>query len=275
MGLPQGLLRLLSLTLTGMLMAGCTGSAGSAPGPGDEMVFTVMSAGGLVPPVYDALDSPDLVAFSDGRVLTKVRNTATGLVPARYEMAGIAPAAVATFTSGARARQVCQDICRGLFDPGTDFGTPAVTDLAVTTVVVRAANGEARASAYALDAQFDRGLTAEQRAARAALRTLIEQAGALAAGAEQAPYSPDRVVVYEVDPRYSDTPATRDWPGPPPSSFLRPSTEHGSIACGELAADPAEEVYRAALGNAGARWSVNGVTRVLAVNPLPLPGSCP
>ena len=264
--------------LTGLIAVGCSGSAGSAPTPAlpaDEMVFTVMSAGGLVPPVYDALDSPSVVIYGDGRVLTKMKNTAMTLVPARYDVARIDRAAVSLFVSGARARQVCHGPCTGLFDPGTDFGSPPVTDLAVTTVTVRASNGEAQASAYALDERFDRGLTAKQRAARAALRALIDQAGELAAGSGQVPYSPDHVVVYEVDPRYGDTPATAAWPGPPLAGFLQPTGKHASIACGELVADPAEEVYQAALKNSGARWLVNGATRVLAVNPLPLPDSCP
>ena len=39
-------------------------------------------------------------------------------------------------------------------------------------------------------------------------------------------------------------------------------------------ADPAGVVYQAALDNPGARWLVDGSTRVLAVNPLPLPDDC-
>jgi len=65
-----------------------------------------------------------------------------------------------------------------------------------------------------------------------------------------------------------------NWPGPPPASFLSPHTGRRSIACGELVADPAEVVYQAALENPGARWVVDGATRALAVNSLPLPGDC-
>jgi len=144
----------------------------------------------------------------------------------------------------------------------------------VTTVTVRGPQGQSEAGAYAIDEQFDRGLTAEQRNARASLRALIAQAGALAAGVAHTQYSPDRVAVYEFDPQYANGPATVGWPGPPPSSFLTPSTSRRSIACGELVADPAEVVYRAALANPGARWLVDGATRTLAVNSLPLPDAC-
>ena len=266
--------RILGAALTGLLMTGCSGSADSTPNPGpnpalpaDEMVLTVTSAGGLVPPVFDALDSPELAIYGDGRVLTMVRSTELALVPARYEVARVDPAAVASLVSGAQSGS--------LFDPGTDFGSPRVTDLAVTTVTVRGPQGHSEAGAYAIDEQFDRGLTAEQRNARASLRALIAQAGALAAGVAHTQYSPNRVAVYEFDPQYANGPATVGWPGPPPSSFLTPSGKHGSIACGLLTADPAEVVYQAALENSGGRWLVNGTARVLAVNPLPLPDSCP
>lgn len=39
--------------------------------------------------------------------------------------------------------------------------------------------------------------------------------------------------------------------------------------------DPAAVVDQAASTNPGARWLVDGATRVLAVNPLPPPDACP
>ena len=162
----------------------------------------------------------------------------------------------------------------GLITAGTDFGTPRMTDLPSTTVMVHGRNGSEQVSPYAFDERFDARLTPEQRDARAALRTLISQASALAAGASRVPYSPDRVIVYEVEPNNNTEPSTVGWPGPPLSSFLRPTTNRRARACGELDADPAEVVYQAALNNPGARWLVDGVTRLLAVNSLPLPGDC-
>jgi hypothetical protein len=162
----------------------------------------------------------------------------------------------------------------GLINSGTDFGTPRMTDLPSTTVMMYGPGGEQRVNPYAFDERFDARLTPEQRSARVALRTIISRAAALTAGAPRMPYSPDRVVVYEVEARTADEPGAVNWPGPPPASFLSPYTGRRSIACGALVADPAEVVYQAALENPGARWVVDGATRALAVNSLPLPGDC-
>lgn len=273
--------RWLGAALVALVMTACSTTAVSAPTrgptpaptsgptpalPADQVVFSVSSAGGLVPPVYYALESPALVIYGDGRLLTVTKSAGLQMVPARFDLAHIDPAAVASFVSQVEAG--------GVVSPATDFGTPGVTDQAATTVMVNGANGPQEASAYAFDERFEPRLTAAQRSARASLRTVIDQAANLAAGAGRTAYTPDRVVVYEVDPAYVNGAATKGWPGPPPSSFLKPSDTGRSIACGELAADPAEQVYRAALDNPGALWLVDGVTRVLAVNPLPLAG-CP
>ena len=261
--------RTLAALLAALTMTGWSGSAVSAAAPvlpADQMLFTVMTGGGLVRPVQYALESPALVIYGDGRVLTISQDRAP-LVPARYDLARIDPATVASFVSGVEAG--------GVISPGTDFGKPRVTDLATTAVTVNGANGPVRVSAYALIEQFETELTASQRSARAALRAIIDEANGLSAGATRSPYSPDRIVVYELDPRYEDETATITWPGPPPSSFLTPTDKRRSIACGELVADPAEVVYQAALTNPGSRWLVDGATRVLAVNPLPLADGCP
>ncbi len=226
----------------------------------------VMSSGGMAPAVYQALASPSLAIYGDGRVLTAVESPALQLIPARYEVARIDPAAVASFVADVEAG--------GLVSADTDFGTPRLTDLPSTTVLVYGPGGERRASPYAFDERFDARLTPEQRSARVALRAIISRAAALTAGAPRVPYSPDRVVVYEVEARTADETGAVDWPGPPPASFLSPHTGRRSIACGALVADPAEVVYQAALENPGARWVVDGATRALAVNSLPLPGDC-
>lgn len=262
-------LRALAGVLAGLLVGGCAAEVTPAAKalPGDQMVFMVMSFGGLVPPVLYALESPSLVVYGDGRVLTAVTPTGPRLVPVRYELARIDPATVGGFVSSVQSG--------GLISAATDFGAPRVTDLATTTVLVHGDAGQAQVQAYAIDEQFDTGLSPAQREARAKLRALIDQAARLSDGAARSPYIPDRVVVYELDPRFAggDT-APAGWPGPAPASFLRPNGARRSLACGELNADPAEVVYRAALDNPGARWLVDGMTRVLAVNSLPLPGDC-
>ena len=258
--------RLLGSVVSLLVMTGCSPDAGSTPAanlPAQQMVFIVMSSGGMAPAAYQALASPSLAIYGDGRVLTAVEAPALQLIPTRYEVARIDPAAVASFVAGVEAD--------GLINSGTDFGTPRVTDLPSTTVMVYGRGGEQRVSPYAFDERFDARLTPEQRSARVALRTIISRAAALAAGTPRVPYSPDRVVVYEVEARNADEPGAADWPGPPPASFLAPSTGRRSIACGELMA---EVVYQAALENPGARWVIDGATRILAVNSLPLPGDC-
>ena len=260
---------LLGTVLTLLMMTGCSPNAESTPSqalPGDQMVFVVMSSGGMAPALLQALASPSLAIYGDGRVLTLVESPFTRLTPARYEVARIDPIAVASFVADVEAG--------GIVRPGTDFGTPRANDLPSTTVMVHGLGAAQQVSPYAFDERFDARLTADQQQARAALRAEIERASALATAVPAAPYLPDRVVVYEVDPRNPGEPATTGWPGPPLSSFLAPSTSRRSIACGELMADPAEVVYRAAADNPGARWLVDGVTRTLAVNSLPLPDAC-
>ena len=261
--------RLLGAVLTLVMMTSCSGNAESTPAPGlpgEQMVFMVMSSGGMAPAVYQALSSPSLAIYGDGRVLTALETPVLQLLPARYEVARIDPAAVASFVADVEAG--------GLITNGTDFGTPRVTDLPSTSVLMHGSTGQQQVSVYAFDERFDARLTADQRSARVALRAAIEKASALAAGAARVPYSPDRVVVYEVEPGSNSEPATAGWPGPPTSTFLAPSTGRRSIACGELNADPAGVAYRAALTNPGARWLVDNTTRILAVNPLPLPDAC-
>ena len=261
--------RLLGSVVSLLVMTGCSPNAESTPAPNlpaEQMVFMVMSSGGMAPAVYQALASPSLAIYGDGRVLTAVESPALQLIPARYEVARIDPAAVTSFVADVEAD--------GLINSGTDFGTPRMTDLPSTTVMMYGPGGEQRVNPYAFDERFDARLTPEQRSARVALRTIISRAAALTAGAPRMPYSPDRVVVYEVEARTADEPGAVNWPGPPPASFLSPHTGRRSIACGALVADPAEVVYQAALENPGARWVVDGATRALAVNSLPLPGDC-
>lgn len=250
-------------------MTACSGTAESDPAPGlpsDQPVFTVMSTGGMSPPVVQALDSPSLVIYGDGRVLTMVEPLDIQVVPDRYTVARIDPATVASFVADAESDR--------LINSRTDFGTPRVTDLPSTWVTVQGANGLQQASAYAFDPQFETKLTEAQRSNRAQLRALIDRAKALAAGASSSPYSPDRVVVHEFASRPQEPPATVGWPGPDPSGFLTASDKRRAVACGEVAGDAAGVVYLAALANPGARWLVGGASRTLAVNPIPLPGAC-
>lgn len=262
--------RILGALLVGLAMVGFSGIPASASGPlpADQVVFMVDSGGGLVPPVIYALESPSLVMYGDGRILSIVRdNNSDGAVPSRYQLTRVDPLDVAAFVSSVEAR--------GIINSDMDFGQPPVTDMDGTTVLVHGESARATVSVYAFHAQFDSEVTAEQQKARAALRQVVDAANNLAAGAPSTPYSPDRVVVYDVGLGYGDKPATTVWPGPPPGSFLQPSNQSRSVACGLLSGAPATTVYNAALTNPGALWLVDGAARVLAVNPLPVAESCP
>ena len=264
------LTRLLGTLLAALTMIGVGGhatSSASGPLPADQIVFMVSSGGGLVPPVIYALESPSLVIYGDGRVLTAVRHNSAGAVPARYQLTQADPAAVASFVSSVEQR--------GIVDAATDFGQPPVTDMDATTVLVHGEGTPAKVSVYAFHDEFDKYVTPAQQQDRAALREVIDAGSALAATGIPTAYSPDRVVVYDVGLGYGDRKATAVWPGPPPGSFLAPSNQSRSVACGYLSGAPAVAVYDAALDNPGALWLVGGGTRVLAVNPFPLADSCP
>lgn len=263
------LIRTLGAVLIGSGMFAVPGTA-SADGalPADQVVFMVDSGGGLVPPVVYALESPSLVIYGDGRILSIVQDGSTGgAVPARYQLARVDPLAVAAFVSSVEAR--------GIINADKDFGQPSVTDMDSTTVSVHGEKGVAKVSVYAFHDDFDKDVTPDQQQARAALRQVIDAASNLASGAASTPFAPDSVVVYDVGLGYGDKPATTVWPGPPPASFLQPSNRSHSVACGLLSGAPATTVYEAALTNPGALWLVDGTARVLAVNPLPIAESCP
>ncbi len=165
--------------LAGLTMVGFSGSpTASADGalPADQVVFMVDSGGGLVPPVVYALESPSLVMYGDGRILSIVRDDNTGgAVPSRYQLTRVDPLDVAAFVSSVEAR--------GIINSDMDFGQPPVTDMDGTTVMVHGENARATVSVYAFHAQFDNEVTADQQKARAALRQVVDAAYNLAAGA--------------------------------------------------------------------------------------------
>ena len=262
------------MRITGALLAlsamtGCAGYPTPTAGamPSDQIAVMVMSSGGMIPPVVAVMQSPSLVVYGDGRVLSKVPAPALQLVPARYEISDIGPGPVAAFVSKVRSG--------GLVSAATDFGSPPITDVDTTTVLVNGDGGPSEVRVYAFDERFEQDLTPAQREARSRLRTLIAEAGELAAGKPQTPYVPDRVTVSEPMSGRNQEPASTPWPGPPPSAFLIPTRKGRAVACGELVGAEARTVYLAALDNTGARWLVDGDTRVLGVNPVPLPGACP
>ncbi|WP_059021028.1 hypothetical protein [Mycobacterium sp. M26] len=267
--MSRPLLRILGAVVIPLVFVGLVPFApasAAGPLPANQVVFTVSTGGGFVPPVVYALESPSLIIYGDGRVLSVVRDPAGAVVPVRYTLNQVDPAAIASFVSWVSER--------GIVNSDTDFGQPPVTDMDSTAVMVHGSGAPTTASVYAFYPSFDKDVSAAQQKARAALRDVVNEATTLTGVGPAYPYPPNRVVVYEVETGSSDT-ATTAWPGPPPASFLRPSTQSRSQACGYLTGDAATAAYQAALNNPGAQWLVGGTTRVLAVNPNPLTDACP
>lgn len=263
-------MRRLGATLAGLAVLGVPGGATSSAGgalPADQIVFMVDAGGGLIPPVVYVMESPALVMYGDGRILSIVKDNTTGAVPARYELSRVDPIAVAAFVSAVQER--------GIVNSAEDFGMPGVTDMDATTVLVHGEGAPAKVGVYAFYESFDKGLTVEQQRARATLRQVIDAAYNLAAVGTRAPYTPDRIAVFDVGTESSSQSASTPWPGPPPADFLKPDPQGPAQACGFLTGAPATTVYRAALTNPGALWLVDGAARVLAVNPMPVDVSCP
>lgn len=256
-----------ALAVLSIVVAPAVTSSATGPLPANQVVFTVSTGGGFVPPVVYALESPSLIMYGDGRILSAVRDPAGAVVPVRYNLNHIDPAAVASFVSWVQER--------GIVNSDTDFGQPMVTDMDATAVMVHGNGAPAKASVYAFYPSFDKDVTAAQQKARAALREVIDEATNLSSAGPAYPYSPSRVVVFDVESGSAGSTATTAWPGPPPATFLRPSTQSRSQACGYLTGDVATATYQAALNNPGAQWLVDGTTRVLAVNPNPLTDACP
>jgi hypothetical protein len=245
-------------------------SASPSPLPGDRMVFLLQGgAGGFTPHFHQALLTPALAVYGDGRVIQYDEGEQDPNVPAAYVLSRVDPALVATFVADAEARN--------LINSETDFGYPAVTDTPSTTVLLHGASGPHRISVYAFDAGFDDDLTRAQRRARQELAEVIDRASALPGDGERLPYLPDRVKVTEFAFDGGGKGRAKEWPGPDPESFLVPSTTRSiRLACGELSGPAAEKVYAAARDDPDGVWTHDSKQRVFAVAPM-LPGTegCP
>ena len=235
------------------------------PLPADRMVFGVSGAPGFAPPIFWALQSPAILVYGSGLVLRAEDRVDLRGVPSRYVEARIDPLRVARFAADAER----SDALAG------DLGTPQVTDLGSTRVWLHGAAGRQEVSAYAFSETFDDDVAWAARRRRRRLRALIDEAQELV-GDAGLPYVPSRVVVLEQRVQPSDEAATLRWPGPDPASFLHParSPGRGATACGDLTGVPAAAAYAAALANPDQRWLVDGVTRALVVNPLPVEIDC-
>jgi hypothetical protein len=265
--------RRLAVLMLVLAVAGCgvwpldRPTASPSPLPGDRLAFMVQGgAGGFTPYFHQALLSPSLAVYGDGRVIQYAEGAQDPNVPAAYVISHADAAQAAAFVADAEKRNLIND--------ETDFGDPGVTDMPSTTVQLHGASGPHKVSVYAFDAGFDDDLPRAQRRARKELAEVIDRAYALAAEREHLPYRPNRVRVTEFKDGGKGT--APEWPGPAPESFLVPA-KPGSIrlACGELAGPAAEKAYDAARDNPDGAWTVGSKRRVFAVVPiLPTMESC-
>jgi hypothetical protein len=166
-----------------LVLAACAapGGAGSPPdaadpglpGAPDELVLQVAYTGGYVTPETSLGRLPIVSIYADGRVLTE------GPVPAVYpgpawpnvQVQQIGRAAVHTLVDHARAA--------GVTETG-DLGMPALADVPSTRFTLATATATTVREVYALSESTgtdpaDSGLTAEQLAARAELRGLLDE----------------------------------------------------------------------------------------------------
>jgi len=260
------LLVVLALTGCGVWPIGKP-SASPSPLPGDQLVFMVEGGPGYFTPfLHQALITPSIAVYGDGRVIQYDGEQDPG-VPAAYVISQVDAAEVAGFAADAEKRN--------LINSETDFGDPGVSDMPTTTVQLHGVGGPHRVYVYAFGEGFDDDLPRAQRKAREELADVIDRASALPGDGERLPYRPDRVRVTEFSDGGKGVAA--EWPGPDPNSFLEPA-KPGSVlvACGELSDDTAERAYAAARKNPGGIWTYASKRRVFAVVPLlPSLGGCP
>lgn len=235
------------------------------PLPAEQLVLSIEGWGGMVPPFVQALTTPGVALYGDGRLVTLDRSSTAAAVPYGYQIARADPQEVAAFVARTEAS--------GVVGEQTDFGSPSITDMPVTTVRLHGSAGPQRASVYAFDDDVESGLSWGQRRARAKLRKIIDDALALPGDSRPEPYRPEQARVIEL--RYDDdgSPAAPEWPGPDPAAFLVPASSSGTqVACGTMAGGAAERAYTAARTNPQGIWLVDGRPRVFAVVAL-LPGA--
>jgi hypothetical protein len=262
--------RLVVLSLALALMGCGVGPLGEPadpppPLPADQLVFSLIGWSGMVPPFVQALTTPGVALYGDGRLLTLDRSSPAGGVPYAYQVAQADPREVAALVARAEAS--------GLVDDDTDFGSPSITDMPVTTVSLHGRAGPQRTSVYAFSDRTDDDVSWRQRRARVKLRKLIDEALALPADAAPEPYRPEQVRVIELEHVAGGSAAAPEWPGPDLERFLVPAASRGSrLGCGTLTGPAAERAYAAARTNPQGVWMVGGLPRVLAVAAL-LPGA--
>lgn len=255
--------------------AGASGSDASYPA--DAVVFRMEYVGGYVPPAVTATGLPAVSVYGDGRVITQGATTLVYPGPAlpSLQLGRIGPDELTSLITQARAAGVGSDV---------DLGKPPVADAASTRFTVFGETGSETFEVYALaeSAGVQEGLTAEQRAARDALRTFAEsltsESGPLgaAAGTDVQQYVPTAVAavaelwVARDQAGAGDQPDEQPevaWPGP-----ALPGDEIGKglgLSCVAASGDAADKLLAvAARASSATPWTSGGQRWRITLRPL-------
>ncbi|MEU8081788.1 hypothetical protein AB0B31_40790 [Catellatospora citrea] len=261
-----------------LLAAGCgrptdaadgEGGGYSFPG-GDTVALRVDHVGGFVPATVNLTRLPAVSVYADGRVITQ------GPTTMEYPGRALPNIQLRRISSGDVQALVAKALEAGVGQP-TDLGTPGVTDLPNTRIVVTTTDGVKKTEAYALlDDMTNAGLTPAQEQARRKLLDLIKALTdldtSLGAGkvgpVEQ--YTPTKVAA--VAAAWQDPGAGVDagpavaWPGPAlPGASLG---EGLSLGCVVADKEASAVLAAAAKATAITKWTSGGKDWTVTLRPL-------
>lgn len=290
-----------TLTLASLILAACGAAAGSPDesdlggdgngGPiehpaGDELVFSIESAGGFVPPEFLAAQVPSVVILGDGRVITMGAQTLI------YPGPALPPLQARRLSDDGLQAVLTEILATNLFANDVELrgAQNFVADAPDTVFTLHAGDREVTVTVYALgfldtNAQVP-GITQGEIQAHQILQRMNDRltqldswlpASAWADAAWQA-YEPDALRLYVRDatadpPEAGGIPQqARTWPLPvDPAAFGEPQPFFGNgTRCGVVTdADAATWLIELQAANQLSRWSLDG-DLLYAVTPRPL-----
>jgi hypothetical protein len=290
----------LTLLLASLVLAACGGAGGSPDGSGsgngegeaidhpagDELVFSIESAGGFVPPEFLAAQVPSVAILGDGRVIT------TGAQTLIFPGPALPPLQVRRLTEDGLQAVLAEIVATNLFTNDVEFrgAQNFVADAPDTVFTLHAGGRAVTVIVYALgfvdSNALPQGMTQAEIQAHQVLGRMNERltqldawlpASAWADAGWQA-FEPDALRLYVRDatadpPEAGGVPQqTRDWPLPgDPVAFGEPQPFFGSgTRCGVVTdADAATWLTELRAANQLSRWSADG-NLLYAVTPRPL-----
>lgn len=265
------MIKVLAAAAAVLLLGACSGFGATElpddpvradPLPPDQLVLEVRSGpGGLAPTEIYATSAPYLLVYGDGRLIRMEQQSYDSGWHRRFRQTRIDPALVAGLAARAGAAGLDREL---------DFGSPEVLDAGSVILRLHGTGPPVRQHAYAFDVDLEKGLSPWLRSRRALLRSLIDDAEALAGDASWQQYRPELIFVYEQRGRRGDQGSAEPWPGPDPDGFLTEgSRSFRGTACGELSGAAADTVYQASLRNGFGQWTVAGEPRKLLIGAVP------